>query len=123
MSTIGYLRIYPDKEGYSNFEKRYVELETKGYASPAPSLNTSKQGSADNSFLVLPSGWYGDWHPNPARQWLILMTGKCEFEAGDGERIICKVGDIVLLDDTTGKGHLIKVIGEEAVRIAAIHFS
>lgn len=124
MNDIGYLRIYSDKEGCSHFEKKYVELKTKNYAPPAPPLNTSKLEPANNSiFLELPVGWYGDWHPTPVRQWLILMTGECEFEAGDGERAICKVGDVVLLDDTTGKGHQTKVIGEDAVRIAAIHFS
>ena len=51
------------------------------------------------------------------------MTGKCEFKAGDGELFICKAGDIVLLDDTSGKGHQTKVLGNESVRIAAIHFS
>jgi hypothetical protein len=50
------------------------------------------------------------------------MTGMCEFEAGDGERIICKAGDVVMLDDLTGRGHQTKVIGDEPVRIAAIHF-
>jgi len=51
------------------------------------------------------------------------MTGICEFEAGDGERVTCKAGDLVMLDDLIGKGHQTKVIDNESVRIAAIHFS
>ena len=59
-------------------------MQAKNYAPHAPSLNTSDLKSADNSvFLELPVGWYGDWHPTPVRQWLILMSGACEFEAGD----------------------------------------
>ena len=51
------------------------------------------------------------------------MSGECEFEAGDGERSIRKAGEVVLLDDKSGKGHQTKVLGNFAVRIAAIHFS
>lgn len=123
MSSIKYLRIFADEEGCSHFETKTIDLETKDYAPPAPSLNTSTMESADNSvFLELPIGWYGEWHPTPVRQWLILMTGMCEFEAGDGERETRKAGDVVMLDDLTGKGHQTKVLGDEPVRIAAIHF-
>ena len=124
MSNIEYLRIFADEEGCSHFETQTVDLAARDYAPPAPSLNTSVMASADNSvFLELPVGWYGNWHPTPVRQWLIFMTGKCEFEAGDGEKVIRKAGDIIMLDDLTGNGHQTKVLGDEPVRIAAIHFS
>lgn len=124
MSSIEYLRIFADDEGCSHFETKTIELEAKDYAPPAPSLNTSILEPADNSvFLELPIGWYGDWHPTPVRQWLILMTGICEFEAGDGEKVTRGAGDVVMLDDLIGKGHQTKVLGDESVRIAAIHFS
>ena len=83
-----------------------------------------KLESADNyTFLELPVGWYDAWHPAPVRQWLIFMTGRYEFEAGDGERTICKAGDVVMLEDTSGRGHQTRAMGDEPVRIAAIHFS
>ena len=124
MSAIEYLRIYADEDGRSHFETRRIGLEAKDYAPPAPALNTSELEPADNyTFLELPVGWYGDWHPTPVRQWLIFMSGSCEFEAETGERTISKAGDVVMLDDTSGKGHQTRVIGDEPVRIAAIHFS
>jgi len=124
LSSFEYLRIFADEESCSHFETKKINLETKDYAPPAPSLNTSSMETADNSvFLELPIGWYGDWHPTPVRQWLVLMTGVCEFEAGDGERVTCKAGDVVMLDDLIGRGHQTKVLGDESVRIAAIHFS
>ena len=124
MSSIEYLRIFADEKGCSHFETKTIDLEAKDYAPPAPSLNTSIMASADSSvFLELPTGWYGDWHPTPVRQWLVLMSGMCEFEAGDGEKITRKAGDVVMLDDLIGKGHQTKVLGDESVRMAAIHFS
>jgi uncharacterized cupin superfamily protein len=53
----------------------------------------------------------------------MLLTGECEFETGDGECRRRKAGDVVMLDDTTGKGHRTKVIGDVPVRIAAVHFT
>ena len=124
MSCIEYLRIFSDSDGCSHFETKNVSLESKDYAPPAPPLNTSVLESADNSvFLELPVGWYGEWHPTPVRQWLIIMTGECEFEVGDGELCLRKAGDVVLLDDTSGKGHQTRVLGDVAVQIAAIHLS
>lgn len=94
------------------------------YAPPANPLNTSSLESAKATvFLELPIGWFGDWHPTPVRQWLMLLTGECEFETGDGECCRRKAGDVVMLDDTKGKGHRTKVIGDVPVRIAAVHFT
>ena len=123
MSSIKYLRIYADSDGCSHFETSNVELKQNDYAPPATPLFTSALNSAEACiFLELPVGWYGDWHPTPLRQWLILMTGKCEFETGDGERCRRKAGDVVMLDDTAGKGHRTRVIGDQPMQIAAIHF-
>lgn len=124
MSNIEYLRIFADEGGCSHFEIQTIELEARDYAPPAPSLNASSLETADKSvFLELPAGYYGDWHPTPVRQWIIIMTGICEFEAGDGEKITRKAGDVIMLDDLTGKGHQTKVVGDESVRMAAVHFS
>ena len=124
MRTIEYLRIYADEDGCSHFESKRILLQANDYAPPAPALNTTSLEPADNyTFLELPIEWFGDWHPTPVRQWLIFMTGKCEFEAGDGERATAKAGDLVMLDDMSGKSHQTRLLGDEPVRIAAIHFS
>ncbi len=124
MSTIDYLRIYADSKDVSHFEVKTLPLASTDYAPPAPSLNTSQVMDADKCvFLELPVGWYGEWHPTPVRQWLMLLSGACEFEAGDGQRERRQAGDVVMLDDTSGKGHQTRVIGDIPVRIAAVHFS
>ena len=124
MNHIEYLRIYSDSAGCSHFETLKIELNSNDYAPPASPLYTSNPETVDKIvFLELPAGWYGDWHPTPVRQWLTLISGECEFEAGDGERRRRKAGDIVMLDDTTGKGHRTRVIGEIPMRITAVHFT
>ena len=122
MNAIDYLRIYADSDGCSHFETNQIPLETNDYAPPALPLDTSSiESAAKIVFLDLPQGWFGDWHPTPVKQWLILMTGECEFEAGDGNRCVRKAGDVVLLEDTTGPGHRTRVISDVSMRIAAIH--
>ena len=122
MSFIEYLRIFSGSDGCSHFETLNIELNTNDYAPPATPLNTSPVESAKAMlFLELPVGWFGEWHPTPVKQWLMLLTGECEFETGDGERCRRKAGQAVMLDDTKGKGHRTRVFGEVPVRIAAVH--
>ncbi len=124
MSTIEYLQIYSDSDSCSHFRTVAIDLKTNDYAPPAIPLNTSLPAPAEASlFLELPVGWFGDWHPTPVRQWLIFMTGEVEFSVGDGSRCRRQAGDVVMLDDLTGKGHRTRVIGAVPVRMAAIHFS
>ena len=122
MSSIEYLRVFSDSAGCSHFEAKTIELAAQNYAPPAPPLNISPLQTAKHSlFLELPAGWYGDWHPTPVRQWMVLISGVCEVEAGDGQRVTCRAGDVVMLDDLTGKGHRTEVVGDQPVRIAAVH--
>ena len=124
MSAIEYLRIFSDSDGCSHFETVNIKMTMNDYAPPATPLYTSSLNSAEACvFLNLPVGWYGDWHPTPVRQWLFLLSGECEFETGDGETCRRKAGDVVMLDDTLGKGHRTRVVGNLSMRIAAVHFS
>lgn len=124
MSTIEYIRIYADGNGRSHLEVKGIELESNAYAPPAPPLNASSPEAAEKLvFLELPVGWFGDWHPTPVRQWFTFMSGECEFEVEDGQRCLRKAGDVLLLEDLSGKGHLVRVISDTPVRIAAIHVS
>jgi len=121
---IEYIRIFSDADGCSHSELKNIDLKSNDYAPPALPLYISSPESAHSIvFLELPVGWFGKWHPTPVRQWLILMTGECEFETGDGEKICRKAGDVVILDDTTGKGHQTRVVGDTPMRIAAVHFT
>lgn len=46
-----------------------------------------------------------DWHHAPARQFVVMLSGEAEYEASDGERRRLGAGDVMLVEDTTGKGH------------------
>lgn len=50
-----------------------------------------------------------DWHTAPRRQFAINMTGELEVETSDGARHRIGQGDLVFLEDITGKGHVTRV--------------
>ena len=122
MKTMTYTRIVTDNNDKSHFATFDMELAQKNYAPPAEPLFTSPAEPATQTlFLELPAGWIGEWHPTPVRQWLVLMSGTCSFEVESGEKLVAKAGDAIMLEDMAGKGHKTVVLGNEPVRIAAIH--
>src|SRR6185295_10439990 len=58
-------------------------------------------------------GRVSDWHRGPSRLYVITMSGRGELEVADGKKIPVEPGHIELIEDTSGKGHITKVIGGE----------
>ena len=62
-------------------------------------------------FTVQPVGWVGDWHENPAPQWIVVLSGRWFIESMDGTRIEQGPGEFSFGEDqgcteTAGKkGH------------------
>lgn len=54
-----------------------------------------------------------DWQRTPHRQFLITISGAIEMEVGDKTKRIFKSGDILLAEDTTGRGHRRRLLGNE----------
>ncbi len=116
-----YVRLYADSEGVSHFEDVDVPNKSMNFAPPAPPADVSEPISAAQMLFVrLPLGWSGDWHPAPKRQFGILIEGELEVSAGDGEVRTFKAGDVRLLEDTFGKGHQTKVVGDRDVLTAIV---
>jgi hypothetical protein len=52
-----------------------------------------------------------DWHPAPRRQYIINLDGGVRITASDGEAREIGAGEVILVEDVRGKGHLSKSIG------------
>ena len=52
-----------------------------------------------------------DWHPAPRRQYIVNLDAGVKITASDGESREIKAGEIILLEDLTGKGHLSHSVG------------
>ncbi len=107
-----YTRLYSDAAGESHFEDIEAELVAIDFAPPAPPLNLSPFLPASQlAFFGAPAGWQGDWHPASARNLFIVISGEWEIEASDGTVRQFAPKDVLLTEDTIGKGHKSAVVG------------
>jgi hypothetical protein len=114
LTQLTYHRIYPDTIGESHFDTVMVEQHLVNAAPPAPPLYLSENTPASRYlFYSFEPGWTGDLHPAPARQILALLSGTVEVETSDGTVMQFGPGDLILLEDTWGKGHCSRNIGDE----------
>src|SRR5258708_7809581 len=108
-----YTRLYADEHGESHFEDVQIGLTLTDYAPPAPPLELSSFKPATQfGFMNAPSGWSSDWHRTSARNIFCVLTGEWEVTASDGESQRFSQGSVLLVEDTTGKGHSSRVVGE-----------
>jgi hypothetical protein len=108
-----YTRLYSDGQGESHFEDVPIDLTLTDYAPPAPPLELSSFTPATQfGFMNAPAGWSSDWHPASSRSIFFLLAGEWEVTASDGESRRFSVGSVLLLEDTTGKGHSSRVVSE-----------
>jgi hypothetical protein len=99
--------LYTDANGESHF--RDIEVE---WAEERRGSRLSRRYSAtgiifretqpDNSL---------DWHPAPRRQYIVNLEAGVKLTASDGESRVIGTGEVILVEDTTGKGHLSQGIG------------
>jgi hypothetical protein len=109
-----YCRLYSDASGESHFEDLEANLSAADLAGAAPPLYISKSLAAkETSFFGAPTGWESDWHPSQARNLFVVVSGSWEIEASDGEIRTFGPKDTLLVEDTTGKGHRSRVLGNE----------
>ncbi len=91
------------------------------YAQPEPKVGLSKRYEASSvTFLSAPPGYFADWHTAVRLQYLFHLSGSAEIVVSDGESRIFRAGDILLVEDITGKGHTARVVGDEKVVIVAV---
>ena len=86
------------------------EIARVGAAAPQWS-DPQRRSDATVVFTVQPVGWTGDWHENPAPQWIVVLSGRWWIESMDGTRIEQGPGEFSLSEESgsilTGgrKGH------------------
>jgi len=108
-----YTKLYADAQGESHFADVEIDLTLAEYAPPAPPLELSSTTPAEHfGFMNAPVGWSSDWHPTSARNIFCVVTGAWEVTASDGETRRFSTGSVLLVDDTTGKGHASRVVSQ-----------
>jgi quercetin dioxygenase-like cupin family protein len=101
-------RLYTGSDQRSYFEE--VELEFGG---DQKILTTDPRPANMVVFRSVAPGTVLERHTAPRRQFLVTLSGSWEIEASHGATRRFNTGDVMLADDTTGEGHVSRVIGDE----------
>lgn len=99
--------LFADAQGVTHFRDIEVQWVDEGEYS-----KYSQRLPATGIIFRETSGDYDlDWHPAPRRQYIINLDAAVQITASDGECRIIGPGEVILVEDTTGKGHLSKAVG------------
>jgi hypothetical protein len=101
--------LYEDENGESHF--RDIEVE---WVEERRNTRLSKRFPATGIIFrqVLPE-YDVDWHPAPGRQYIINLDGGVQLTASDGESRVIGAGEVILVEDVSGKGHLSKAVNRQ----------
>lgn len=109
-----YTRLFADESGESHFKDVDVELAFAEFAPTAPPMGVSpSMAASESAFIVGPAGWTGNWHVSSARNLFVVLSGEWEIEASDGTVRKFSSPDVLLAEDTSGKGHRSRVMSQE----------
>ncbi len=99
-------RIYTGADGLSHAEQ--IALTMNGNVS-----ETMKATGVEFSRRPPGPGAANDWHVGPRRQFVITLSGRAEIEVAGGQKVPIGPGQINLIEDTTGKGHITRNLGPD----------
>ncbi len=96
-------RIYTGDDGESHFEDIEVPLVDRGGSIGSIS---KLEGATGILFRETKGDYDFDFHNAPRRQYVINLDAAVEIETGDGTKRVLGPGEILLAEDTTGRGHI-----------------
>jgi hypothetical protein len=91
------IHIYAGEDGVSHVNR----VKVLGSPKPLP---------ADSVIATSIAQGTEDWHQAPAKTFTINVVGDIEGEVSDGTRVKIGKGDLVYLEDMTGKGHVTRLL-------------
>lgn len=102
-------RLYTGDDGESHFEDIEIPLEDAGEIGRLSELEEAtgiifRETSQDYDY---------DWHNAPRRQYIIMLDGAVDVEIGDGTVRRFSTGDVLLAEDTTGRGHISRAVDNQ----------
>lgn len=94
-------RVYADEHGQGHFGDFEIALGDGG-----PIGHPSEEIPARAVIFRKNDPGYGyDWHTASRRQFIVPLDGAIETETSDGSRRMFRSGEVLLMEDTPGRGH------------------
>lgn len=94
-------RIYSDNNGDSHFAESEIELKDAGSIGKLSAILPA----TGVVFREVEPTYDYDFHTAPQKQYIILLDGEIEIQTSLGEKRSFGPGEVLLVEDTTGKGH------------------
>jgi hypothetical protein len=117
---VRYLHVHNDENGKARFDDGEVSFASAVFAPPAPPLDVSAaMGVREMMFTRFPAGWSDAAHPAPARQGMLVLSGRGETSAG-GETRSWGTGDVILLEDTAPPGHATSILEDALIAVVRL---
>ena len=91
------IHVWADADGVSHVDR----VKVVGSPKPLPAHSVVTTSIAQGT---------EDWHIAPAKTFTINVVGDIEAEVSDGTRVKIGKGDLVYLEDRTGKGHITRLL-------------
>ena len=98
--------LYVDAQGETHFRDIEVKWTKEG---PGGKMSDTLKATGI-IFRQTPGSYDYAWHPAPRRQYIINLDGGVEITASDGEKRVIGAGEVLLVEDTHGKGHFSKAV-------------
>jgi len=93
--------VYSDINGDTHFEDIEIRLTRAGNVGQLSDVLPA----TGIIFREVEPSYDWNFHPAPQKQYIILLDGEIEIETSLGEKRIFTAGEVLLVEDTTGKGH------------------
>ena len=102
------VRMFAGEDGQSHFEE--IDLPAKADAVGETGILLKASGRVIMR-RVLPGPDAG-WHTAPRLQYVVVLSGEMDVEVAGGVVRRFRPGDVLLTEDTTGKGHITRTVGD-----------
>ena len=97
-------RVYSGDDGESHFE----DVTPDQFAEIA-----NRRGAGDIGLNQRSSDYFSDYHNAPRLQYVMTLSGRAELEVADGSKRQMGPGDVLIAQDLTGHGHILRHLGNE----------
>lgn len=110
--SVRFVKVVATEDGGSAFEEGELALASQEIATGTPAMLVGALTSSSAGAIFLRSdGFESEAHPAPREQWVVMLRGAVEIEVSDGSRRTFGVGDLLLVTDVAGRGHVTRTVG------------
>jgi quercetin dioxygenase-like cupin family protein len=101
--------LYADDKGESHFR----DIEVTWVEERRGSKLSKRLPATGIIFRETKADYDLDWHTAPRRQYIINLDAGVKITASDGETRVIGAGEVLLVEDVSGKGHLSKAVEDK----------